>query len=108
MARLRPFLSDFGRITARAGLVFEFEHAAHGREPLGVADRVVVCFEHADEVGGVGDSRAEAFADGFPIGAAAKVVVAAGSGRRGNDVELADVGDEWDPRLLFGVELVDA
>ena len=88
--------------------LFEFEHAAHRRKHLRVADGVVVGFEHADEVGGVRDLRPEAFAEGFAVGAPAEVVIAARSGRPSDDVKLAGVANERDPRLLFGVELVDA
>ena len=57
----------------------EFDCALHGfdGEAVGVA---AVGFEHADEVAGVGDGGAEAFADWFVVGAVAEVVVAAGAG----------------------------
>src|SRR4051794_3593099 len=46
-------------------------------------------FEHADEVAGVGDGRAEAFADWFARGAAAEVFVAAGAGGLEHELDLA-------------------
>ena len=48
-------------------------------------------FEHADEVAGVGDGGAQAFADRFAAGAAAEVVVAAGAGGLEDDLDFAGV-----------------
>jgi hypothetical protein len=67
-----------------------------------------VCFEHAHEVVGAGDLRAQAVSERFAVGAVAEVVVAAGAGGFGDDLDLARVALEHErspgTRVVFATE----
>src|SRR5262245_8845971 len=89
--------------TLPAEAAVEFDCAVHGFDD----DAVVFAakgFEHADEIAGVGDGGAEAFANRFAGGAPAEVVVATGAGRLGHELDLARVACELEHRLVFGVK----
>jgi hypothetical protein len=63
--------------------------------------------EHAYEVSGVGDRRAEALADRFAGGAVAEVVVAARPRRLQHDLHLARAAREFQHRLTDGIEAAE-
>src|SRR5262249_4137176 len=60
----------------------------------------VECAEHAGEVVGRGNLRAEAAAERFAVGAAAEVVVTLRPSRLRDELEPADAGLQLDNRIL--------
>src|SRR5262249_6169455 len=56
-------------------------------------------FEHADQVAGVGNGGAEAFADRLVVSAVPQVVLAAGAPRRERGPDLAGVATQLEDRV---------
>ena len=89
-----------------AANTLELEHAAHRleHEDVGLS---IECFEHAHEVAGACDLRAQAVSERFAVGAVAEVVVAADAGGLGDDFDLTRVACERDQGFPFRVEPVE-